>query len=76
LRKSAAEGIFGPQNSQWIDNRADKEDGEPLTEEEYELLEEKTRKKIDEIGKDLQEKLNDVVRMVRESEKMVRGNGS
>ena len=31
-----------------------------------------TRKKIDEIGKTLQEKLNDVVRMVRESEKMVK----
>jgi lon-related putative ATP-dependent protease len=49
-----------------------KKTGEPLTEEEYELLEEKTRKKIDEMGKTLQEKLNDVVRMVRESEKMVK----
>ncbi|MDH5769418.1 MAG: AAA family ATPase, partial [Nitrospirota bacterium] len=49
-----------------------KKTGEPLTEEEYELLDEKTRKKIDEIGKILQEKLNDVVRVVRESEKMVK----
>ncbi|MEW6214312.1 MAG: ATP-binding protein, partial [Nitrospirota bacterium] len=49
-----------------------KKTGEPLTEEEYELLDEKTRKKIDEIGKALQEKLNDVVRVVRESEKTVK----
>lgn len=49
-----------------------KKTGEPLTEEEYELLDEKTRKKIDEIGKTLQEKLNDVVRIVRESEKLVK----
>jgi lon-related putative ATP-dependent protease len=49
-----------------------KKSGEPLTEEEYEALDEKTREKIDEIGKGLQEKLNDVVREVRESEKSVK----
>jgi len=49
-----------------------KKTGEPLTEEEYELLEEKTRKKIDEIGKTLQEKLNDVVLVGRASEKLVK----
>jgi lon-related putative ATP-dependent protease len=49
-----------------------KKTGEPLTEEDYELLDERTRKKIDEIGKTLQEKLNDVVRVARESEKMVK----
>jgi lon-related putative ATP-dependent protease len=49
-----------------------KKTGEPLTEEEYELLDEGKRKKIDEIGKTLQEKLNDVVRVARESEKMVK----
>jgi predicted ATP-dependent protease len=49
-----------------------KKTGEPLTEEEYELLDEKTKKRIDETGKALQEKLNDVVRMVREAEKMVK----
>jgi lon-related putative ATP-dependent protease len=49
-----------------------KKSGEPLTEEEYEALDEKTRAKIDEIGKGLQEKLNDVVREVRESEKNVK----
>ena len=49
-----------------------KKGGEPLTEEEYEALDEKTRAKIDEIGKGLQEKLNDVVREVRENEKKVK----
>jgi len=49
-----------------------KKTGEPLTEEEYEALDEKTRKKIDEIGRTLQEKLNDAVRVVREGEKMVK----
>lgn len=46
-----------------------KKNNEPLTEEEYEGLDEKTRKKIDEIGKALQEKLNDIVRIAREVEK-------
>src|SRR4030043_1449465 len=49
-----------------------KKTGEPLTEEEYELLDEKTTKKIEETGKVLQEKLNDVVRATRESEKLVK----
>ncbi|MDA8240660.1 MAG: ATP-binding protein [Nitrospiraceae bacterium] len=49
-----------------------KKGGEPLTEEEYEALDDKTKAKIDEIGKGLQEKLNDVVREVRESEKSVK----
>src|SRR4030043_864814 len=39
---------------------------------EYEKLDEKTRKKIDEIGKTLQEKLNDAVHVVREAEKLVK----
>ncbi|MBI5075363.1 MAG: AAA family ATPase [Nitrospirae bacterium] len=46
-----------------------KKSGEPLTEEEYEALEESIKTKIDEIGKTLQEKLNDVVREVRDAEK-------
>jgi lon-related putative ATP-dependent protease len=49
-----------------------KKTGEPLTEEEYEALDDKTRKKIDEIGKNLQERLNDIVRLVRENEKSVK----
>jgi lon-related putative ATP-dependent protease len=49
-----------------------KKNGEPLTEEEFAALDEKTRKKIEEIGKMLQEKLDDVVRAVREAEKLVK----
>lgn len=50
-----------------------KKTGEPLTEEEYESKDEKTKKKIDEIGKSLQEKLNDAVRVIRGAEKSVKG---
>ena len=46
-----------------------KKSGEPLTEEEYEALEDGIKGKIDEIGKTLQERLNDVVREVRDAEK-------
>lgn len=49
-----------------------KKKGEPLTEEEFELFDEKMRKKVDEVGKTLQEKLNDAVRIVREAEKLVK----
>ena len=49
-----------------------KKSGEPLTEEEYDALEEKMKGKIDEIGRSLQERLNDIVREVREGEKNVK----
>jgi lon-related putative ATP-dependent protease len=49
-----------------------KKSGEPLTEEEYEALDDKTKEKIDEIGKQLQEKLNDIVREGREGEKSLK----
>lgn len=49
-----------------------KRDGEPLTEEEFQALDHDTRKRIDELGKMLQEKLDDVVRAVREADKMVK----
>ncbi len=49
-----------------------KKNGEPLTEEEFHSLDDKTRKKIEEIGKLLQEKLDDVVRTLREGEKLVK----
>ncbi|MBI5102194.1 MAG: AAA family ATPase [Nitrospirae bacterium] len=51
-----------------------KKNGEPLTEEEYTALDDKTKAKIDEIGKGLQERLNDVVREVREAEKGVKNS--
>ncbi|MBI5026992.1 MAG: AAA family ATPase [Nitrospirae bacterium] len=43
--------------------------GEPLSEEDYENLEPKTRRRIEEIGKQLQDKLDDIVRLVRAIEK-------
>lgn len=49
-----------------------KKNNEPLTEEEFEALDEKTKKKIEQIGKELQEKLDDVVRGVREAEKSLK----
>ena len=49
-----------------------KKGGEPLTEEEYEALEGGVKAKVDEIGKQLQEKLNDIAREVREAEKNVK----
>ncbi|MGB9822912.1 Lon protease family protein [Thermodesulfovibrio sp.] len=49
-----------------------KRDGEPLTEEEFQALDPDTRKRIDELGKMLQDKLDDVVRAVKEAEKLVK----
>ncbi|GAB4490662.1 MAG: ATP-binding protein [Thermodesulfovibrionales bacterium] len=49
-----------------------KKGGEPLTEEEYEALDNATKGKIDEIGKALQEKLNDIVHEVRDGEKSLK----
>ncbi len=49
-----------------------KKSGEPLTEEEFAALDEKTRRKVEDMGKMLQEKLDDVVRAVREAEKLVK----
>jgi len=63
LRKTVSGLIIAPVK---------KKTGEPLTEQDYEALDENTRKKLDEIGRTLQEKLNDAVRSIRESEKMVK----
>jgi len=49
-----------------------KKTGEPLTEEEFDALDPETKKRIEEIGKALQEKLDDVVRAVREGEKLLK----
>lgn len=49
-----------------------KKTGEPLTEEEFEALDAKTKKDAEDIGKGLQDKLDDVVRAVRESEKLLK----
>ncbi len=49
-----------------------KEGGEMMAKEEFETLDAKAKKKIEETGKLFQEKLNDVVRILREAEKIVR----
>lgn len=47
-----------------------KKTGEPLTEEEYASFDEDTKKRIEEIGKSLQEKVNDVARALKEAERL------
>jgi len=49
-----------------------KENGEPLTKEEFEALDDKDRKKMEETGRMFQEKLNDVVRVLRDADRLVR----
>ena len=46
--------------------------GETLSEEEYEALEPKVKKNIESIGKELQDKLDDAIRTVREEEKKIK----
>jgi len=48
-----------------------KENGELMSKEEFEALDAKARKKLEETGRLFQEKLNDVVRILREAEKIV-----
>jgi lon-related putative ATP-dependent protease len=49
-----------------------KEGGEMMSKEEFEVLDAKAKKKIEDTGRLFQEKLNDVVRILREAEKIVR----
>jgi lon-related putative ATP-dependent protease len=46
--------------------------GETLSEEEYEALEPKVKKNIEHIGKELQDKLDDAIRTVREEDKKIK----
>ena len=48
-----------------------KEDGEPLTPEEFGKLEEKKKKELEKTGRIFQERLNEVFRAMRETEKFV-----
>jgi lon-related putative ATP-dependent protease len=48
-----------------------KENGELMSKEEFEALDAKARKKLEDTGRLFQEKLNDVVRILREAEKIV-----
>jgi lon-related putative ATP-dependent protease len=49
-----------------------KKTGEALSEEEFAALDEETRKKTEQIGKELQEKLNDIGRVLRDEEKLLK----
>ncbi|MGD2080445.1 MAG: ATP-binding protein [Nitrospirota bacterium] len=49
-----------------------KKKGEPVSEEEFEKLPDEEKARIESIGKELQEKLNDVVRGVKNEEKLVK----
>ncbi len=49
-----------------------KNDGEPMTEEEFTNLEPETRKRIEQIGRSLQERLDDVMRLVRDEERALK----
>lgn len=49
-----------------------KKTGEPVSEEEFERMPDEEKSRIESIGKELQEKLNDVVRAVKDEEKQVK----
>lgn len=49
-----------------------KKTGDPLSEEDFEALDDPTKRKVEEMGKLLQEKLDDLVRNLREEEKLVK----
>ena len=49
-----------------------KENGELMAKEEFDALDPKAKKKLEDTGRLFQEKLNDVVRILREAEKVVR----
>ncbi|MCX7857545.1 MAG: AAA family ATPase [Deltaproteobacteria bacterium] len=48
-----------------------KPNGEPLTREEFESLDEMTKKSLEEKGKMLQEQLNDILRTLKQAERLV-----
>lgn len=49
-----------------------KKTGEPLSKEEFAMLDENTKRKAEEIGRAIQEKLNDVLRAARKAEKLLK----
>lgn len=49
-----------------------KENGEILTKEEFDALDDKTRRQMEETGRKFQERLNDLARLLREAERLVR----
>ncbi|GAB7027755.1 Lon protease family protein [Geotalea toluenoxydans] len=69
LEKEAGEKSFALQRTVSGLVMVPQKEGRSYTQEEYDTLSKEERDKLDEVGKDLSEKLNDVLRQVRENEK-------
>ena len=72
LEKEAAEKGFALQRTVSGLVMVPQKEGRNFTQEEYEALEKGERERIDALGRDLTEKLNDALRQVRENEKALR----
>ena len=72
LEKEAAEKGFALQRTVSGLVIVPQKEGRNFTQEEYEALEKGERERLDSIGRDLTEKLNDALRQVRENEKALR----
>jgi lon-related putative ATP-dependent protease len=72
LEKEASEKGFALQRTVSGLVIVPQKEGRNFTQEEYEALEKGERERIDALGRDLTEKLNDALRQVRENEKALR----
>ena len=72
LEKSAEEHGFALQRTVSGLVIVPQKDGNNYTQEEYEALSDEDREKLEQIGKELTENLNDVLRQVRDSEKFTK----
>jgi lon-related putative ATP-dependent protease len=72
LEKDAGEKGFAVQRTVSGLVIVPQKEGRNFTQEEYEALEKGERERIDALGRDLTEKLNDALRQVRENEKALR----
>ncbi len=72
LEKSAEEHGFALQRTVSGLVIVPQKDGNNYTQEEYEALSDEDREKLEQIGKELTESLNDVLRQVRDSEKFTK----
>jgi len=70
--EAEAKGFTIQKSTGWFFIVPVKKTGEPMSDEEFQALDEKTKNKITQIGKELQEKLNDVVRTIKAAEKFVK----
>ena len=69
LEQEAGERSFSLQRTVSGLVMVPQKDGRNYTQEEYDVLTKEERDKLDEVGKELTEKLNDVLRQVRDNEK-------